>query len=148
MSKQINFSFLLQSQSPVIATAISAPVLPGEPWHGILFIFLLRCSWFLDSLIYSVFDCTLWLLWLFNIWAWGLEVQIVKLQCRLEYCGANLAAAALTRPYKETINAVVGRHDVMWHHGHTYTLTDSGSLLRQGSMKEGRERSWISDRGT
>ena len=37
-----------------------------------------------------------------------------------EYCGTNSAAAAAaaeakgqTRPYKETINVVVGRHDVI-----------------------------------
>lgn len=44
---------------------------------------------------------------------------------------------------------LVGSHDVMRHHVHTHTHTyiHSGSVIRQGSMKEVTDRSWTGDKG-
>lgn len=128
-------------------SAISAPVnaLWTLAWH-------FRCSRFLNWVNHNpsdgyIFDCAQRLPWLFSIGGW-VQSPNCKITSQTEYCGTNLAAASvLTRPYKETINVVVGRHDVMWHHAHTYTFAHSGSVIRQGSMKKGRDRSWTGDRG-
>lgn len=98
-------------------------------WHGSS-----KSIWWEHMWLWSNIAST----WTFNIGGYSPNSKT-----QTQYCGANLAAAEVeTRPYKETIDVVVRRHDVMWHRYTMALWLDRG----HGRMSPGRP--WTGDRGS